>query len=251
MTGGDGTPALRARLATMQGDPAIGSERIAVYHGDGTVEEVALHDYARVYALPGVYEQIVQEDLGCRSPVHVASMLTGALQALGREPAQTRVIDVAAGNGVSGEALRAAGMDVVLGTDIVREAREAALRDRPGVYDEYLTLDLTALSDAEAEHLRSLRADALTCVAPVGTVPDTVPPQVIATVCRLLTGEPLVVTLFDPRFGEPDPLDERFFAEQVGAEATLLDHERYLHRFLVTGAPFELEASVWKLRFSG
>jgi len=247
----DGSPvSVRARLATLQGEPEIGSERISVYHPDGTVEEILLHDYERIYALPGVYEQIVQDDLGCRSPAHVASMLAGALDALGRTASATRVIDVAAGNGVSGEALRAAGMDVVLGTDIVPEAREAALRDRPGVYAEYLTLDLTALSDAQAEHLRSLRANALTCVAPVGTVPDTVPPQVIAAVCRLLTGEPLVATLYDPRFGEPDPLDERFFATEVGAEATLLDHERYLHRFLVTGAPFELEASVWKLRLS-
>ena len=242
---------VRARLATMQGDPEVGSERIAVYHEDGTIEQVALHDYARVYALPGVYEQIVQEDLGCRSPEHVADMLARALQALGRDSGATRVIDVAAGNGVSGEALRAAGMHVVLGTDIVPEAREAALRDRPGVYDEYLTLDLTAPSDAQTEHLRSLRANALTCVAPVGTAAGTVPPQVIATVCRVLTGEPLVVSLHDPGLGEPDPLDARFFEAEVGAEATLLDHERYLHRFLVTGAPYELEASVYKLRFSG
>jgi hypothetical protein len=222
-----------------------------VYHEDGTVEEVRLHDYERVYSLPGVYEQIVQEDLGCRSPAHVAAMLTGALDALRRDVADTRVVDVAAGNGVSGEALRAAGLDVVLGTDIVPAAREAALRDRPAVYDEYLTLDLTALTTAEADHLRSLGANALTCVAPVGSFPGTVPPQVIAAVCPLLSGEPLVVTLFDPRFGEADPLDEQFFATEVGAEATLLDHDRYLHRFLVTGAPFELEASVWKLRFSG
>jgi hypothetical protein len=241
---------VRARLTTMQGDPEIGSERITVYHDDGTVEELTLHDYSRVYALPGVYEQIVQEDLGCRSPAHLAGMLAGALEALGRDLSKTRVIDIAAGNGVSGEALRAAGMDVVLGTDIVPEAREAALRDRPGVYDEYLTLDLTELSAEQAEHVRSLQANALTCVAPVGTRPGTVPPEVIAAACGLLSAEPLVAALHDPRFGDPDPLSERFFA-QVGAEATLLDHERYLHRFLVSGAPFELEASVWKLRFSG
>jgi hypothetical protein len=248
---GDPMSAVRARLATMQGDPEIGSERIAVYHEDGTVEEVALHDYARVYALPGVYEQIVQEDLGCRSPSHVAGLLADALEALRRRPEQTQVIDIAAGNGVSGEALRAAGLHVVLGTDIVPEAREAALRDRPGVYEEYLTLDLTALSGAQAGHLRALRANALTCVAPVGLRPGLVPPRAIAAVCALLSGEPLVVTLHDPRHGDPDPLDERFFAAEVGAEATRLDHERYLHRFLVTGAPYELEASVWKLRFSG
>jgi len=248
---GLGPAPVRARLATMQGDPEIGSERISVYHDDGTVEEVVLHDYARVYALPGLYEQIVQEDLGCRSPGHVAGMLAGALQALRRNPSDTRVIDIAAGNGVSGEALRAVGVDVVLGTDIVPEARAAALRDRPGVYDEYLTLDLTALTPAEAAHVRSLQANVLTCVAPVGTQPGMVGPEVIAAACRLLAGEPLVVALHDPRPGEPDPLDERFFATRANAEATRLDHERYLHRFLVTGAPYELEASVWKLRLSG
>jgi hypothetical protein len=247
--GESGSERVRARLATMQGEPEIGSERITVYHGDGTLEEVALHDYARVYALPGVYEQIVQQDLGCRSPAQVAQMLGGALEALRLEPSDTRVIDIAAGNGVSGEALRAAGMDVVLGTDIVPEARAAALRDRPGVYDDYLTLDLMALSAEQAEYVRSLHANALTCVAPVGTA--SVPPEAIAAACRLLTREPLVVALYDRRHGEPDPLSEQFFAEHVGAEATLLDHERYLHRFLITGAPYELEASVWKLRFSG
>jgi hypothetical protein len=251
MMGDSGPEQVRARLATMQGEPEIGAERIAVYHEDGTVEEVVLHDYARVYALPGVYEQIVQEALGCRSPLQVARMLAGALDALQRDPSDTRVIDVASGNGVSGEALRAVGVDVVLGTDIMPQARAAALRDRPGVYDEYLTLDLTALSPEQATHVRSLRADALTCVAPVGTVPGAVPPQAIAGGCRLLAGEPLVVALHDPRHGEPDPLSRRFFAEWVGAEATLLDHERYLHRFLVTGAPYELEASVWKLRLGG
>ena len=245
-----GVRPVRARLATMQGDPEPGAERISVYHDDGTVEEVALHDYARVYALPGVYEQIVQEDLGCRSPAQVARMLTGALDALGRERAAARVIDIAAGNGVSGEALRAVGVDVVLGTDIVPEARAAALRDRPGVYGEYLTLDLAALDGAQAERVRSLRANALTCVAPVGSAPGTVPPEAIAAVCRLLCGEPLVVALHDPRRGEPDPLSERFFAERVGAGATLLHRERYLHRFRVTGAPYELDASVWRLRLS-
>lgn len=243
--------ALRARLVTMQGDPEIGSERIVVYHDDGTVEEVVLSDYARVYALPGVYEQIVQQDLGCRSPAQVAQMLADALTALRWEPARTRVIDIAAGNGVSGEALRAAGMDVVLGTDIVPAAREAALRDRPAVYDEYLTLDLTALSPDQADHLRAAHGNALTCVAPVGRHPGGVPPEAITAVAALLSGEPLVATLHDPRHGQPDPLNERFFAEQIGAEATLLDHERYLHRFRVTGAPYELEASVWKLRLGG
>lgn len=232
---------VRARLASAQGDPPIGAERIAVYHDDGRIEEVALHDYARVYALPGVYEQIVQEDLGCRSPQTVAEMLTAALDG------PTRVIDLAAGNGVSGEALRDAGHTVVLGTDVVPEAREAALRDRPGVYGEYLTRDLTELDPAEAERLRALGAQALTCVSPVGSRPGQVPPAAIAAGAGLLTPDALLVALHDPRHGAPESLSDEFWRAH-GYDATRLERRRYLHRFRVTGAPYELEASIWHLR---
>ena len=238
---------LRARLVTAQGAPEIGAERIAVHHDDGRVEEVALHDYARVYSLPGVYEQIVSEDLGCRSPARLAQLLGSALDDLGRDRASTRVIDVAAGNGVSGEALRAAGMGGrgLIGTDILPEARVAALRDRPDVYSEYLTLDLTALTDAQSEHLRGRHAGALCCVAPVGA--GGVPPQAIAAVSALLGDDALLVAMYDPRAAAPDPLTDAFWSAH-GIAGERLHHERYLHRFLVTGAPYELEANVWRLR---
>ena len=240
---------VRARLATAQGDPEIGDERVAVYHDDGRVEEVMLHDYARVYALPGVYEQIVQDDLGCRSPAKLAELLGAALDALGRDRATTRVIDVAAGNGVSGEALREIGVTPVLGTDIVDEAREATLRDRPGVYGEYLTLDLAALSEAQTAHLAGLRADALTCVAPVADRAGSLPPAGLAAVAALLADDALVVAMHDPRHGAPEALTEQFWRGALGdgVTATRLAHERYLHRFLVTGAPYEMDAAVWRL----
>jgi hypothetical protein len=240
---------LRARLVPAQGDPEIGDERIAVYHPDGRTEELYLHDYGRLYALPGVYEQIVQEDLGCRSPAVVAEMLGAALDSLGRDRATTRIIDIAAGNGVSGEALAAAGMLPVLGTDLEPAARPAALRDRPGIYGEYLTRDLTALSDGDAERLRDLHADAMTCVAPVGGAADQVPPRVLAAVARLLEPDALSVHLHDPRHGLPDAIDEAFWRRELGdVEATRLQHRSYLHRFRVTGVPYEMEAAVWRLR---
>ena len=242
--------AIRARLVTAQGDPEVGAERIAVYHEDGRTEEVALHDYARLYTLPGVYEQIVQEDLGCRSPTVVAEMLAAALDDLGRARASARVIDVAAGNGISGEALRAAGITPVLGSDIVPEARTAALRDRPGVYGEYLTLDLSALTDEQVAHARKLRADALTCVTPVGEGGGRVPPAAFAAAAGLLTDDALVVHLHDPRDGAPDVVDESYWRERLGSQtsATRLAHRHYLHRFLVDGNPYELDAAVWRIR---
>jgi hypothetical protein len=243
---------VRARLVTAQGDPQIGTERIAVHHEDGRVEEITLHDYARVYSLPGVYEQIVQDDLGCRSPQVVAEMLGGAFDELGRDRAATCIIDIAAGNGVSGEALREAGLGGrgLIGTDIVPEARAAALRDRPTVYEEYLTLDLTALDASAGEHLRGLRADALTCVSPVAVRPGAVPPDALAAAAGVLAVDALVVALHDPRHGEADVLTDEFWAAALGPglDAERLAYRRYLHRFLVTGAPYELEASVWRLR---
>jgi acyl dehydratase len=242
--------AIRARLVTAQGDPEIGAERIAIYHEDGHTEEVALHDYARVYALPGVYEQIVQEDLGCRSPAVVAEMLGAVLDDLGRARASARVIDIAAGNGVSGEALAAAGIMAVLGTDIVPEARAAAQRDRPGAYGEYLTLDLTALTDAQIAQVRELRADALTCVSPVGNGGGQVPPAALTAAAALLTDDALVVHLHDPRGGAVDVIDEAFWPARLGpaTSAMCVAHRRYLHRFLVNGNPYELEAAVWRVR---
>ena len=103
-------------------------------------------------------------------------MLAHAADSLDWERDAMRVLDIAAGNGVSGEALAAAGLRPVLGTDIVPSAREAALRDRPGLYDQYLILDLLALTDGERAAVTALHANALCCVAPVGVQGSELPP---------------------------------------------------------------------------
>src|SRR5437764_15027413 len=84
-----------------QGEPEIGHELIRVRYEDGRTEELRLHDYARLYSIPGLYELIVHERLRCRSPQHIAARLAAAADALGWERAEVRVIDLAAGNGLS------------------------------------------------------------------------------------------------------------------------------------------------------
>ena len=110
-----------------------------------------VQDYERVYAVPGLYEEIVQRRLGCRTPARMAALLAGAAARIGWEPAAVRILDAGAGNGVSGEAFAAQGMRPVVGLDILPAARDAALRDRPGVYDAYLAADLCALTPAEEQ----------------------------------------------------------------------------------------------------
>ena len=74
--------ALHAELVDQE-DPRIGRELIRVRHDDGRVEELRLHEYERLYALPGVYEQIVSERLGCASPAKIAALLGAAVDDIG------------------------------------------------------------------------------------------------------------------------------------------------------------------------
>jgi hypothetical protein len=233
-----------------QDDPRIGREMIRVRHEDGRVEELRLHEYERLYSLPGVYEQIVQERLGCTSPAKIASLLAAAVDAGGWARADVRVIDVAAGNGISGEALAAEGLGGrgLYGTDIVPAAREAALRDRPGLYDEYLTLDLLALTAEQARRLRSLRANAMTCVAPVGDDASQVPVAAFLGAVSALTDDAFVAYMHDPNYGVDDVVSAELFRERLGADASEVARERYLHRRTVNGAPFEMVGVVWRLR---
>jgi predicted TPR repeat methyltransferase len=240
-----------AELAA-QDDPEVGHELILVRHADGRTEELRLHDYERLYELPGVYEQIVQERLGCRSPDEIASMLGAAVDALGWDRAQTRVLDVAAGNGVSGQALVAQGLRPVIGTDIVPSAREGALRDRPGVYDTYLTLDLLALTPDHEGAIRVRHPDVLACVAPVGEHSQQLPPVALAAAAGLLAPDALVAFMHDPTFGTPDQITPAFWVDRLGpgTRAEVLERRRYLHRYTVNGAPFEMDGVVWRLRRS-
>jgi len=231
----------------VQDDPEIGRELIRVHHDDGRVEELHLHDYERLYSLPGVYEEIVQERLGCRSPVQIASMLAAVVDRLGWSRGEVRVLDLAAGNGVSGEALATEGLRAVLGTDIVPGARTAALRDRPGLYENYLTLDLMALTAAEERTVRGLGANALSCVAPVGEHSQQLPPQALAAAAGMLAPDALVAYMHDPSFGTADVVTPAFWTQQLGAgvRAEEIERRRYLHRRTVNGGGFEMEGVAW------
>jgi hypothetical protein len=246
--------AFTAELAD-QADPEIGRELIRVRHDDGRVEELRLHDYDRLYALPGVYEQIVHERLGCRSPAQLAAMLGDAVDRLGWARGAMRVLDIAAGNGMSGEALAAAGLHPVIGTDIVDAAREAVRRDRPDVYDQYLTLDLLALSDAERAQLTAVGANALSCVAPVGEHGSELAPDALVAAASLLSADALVVYMHDPNRGRAsgsDPVTPQLWAAGLGpgTDAQQLARERYVHRYTVNGAPLAMDGVVWRLRRS-
>ena len=156
-----------------------------------------VQDYERIYAVPGLYEEVVQRRLGCRTPDRMAALLAAAAAQLGREPASVRILDVGAGNGVSGEALAARGMRPVVGLDILPAARDAALRDRPGVYDAYLAADLCALTPAEEQLIRDAAPNTLACVGSVGG--GHLPAEAVAAALELLPPDALVAYAYRRR----------------------------------------------------
>src|SRR5438309_11033633 len=84
------------------GPPGTDGEYIALSEH----ELVHLHEYTRIYAVPGLYEHVVQERLQCRSPEVAAAGFLRAAARLGLEPGSMTVLDVGAGTGLVGELVR-------------------------------------------------------------------------------------------------------------------------------------------------
>lgn len=155
---------------TVELDPTPGrrqGEEQFLLHRDGGTQRVVLHDYATVYDVPGLYEEVVQRQLQCASPATVADAAVEAGAALGLAPADLRAFDLGAGNGVVGEELTARGVTVVVGADGIPEARDAAHRDRPGLYAHYLVGERLASAEV-ARLVGEERLDALVAAGAVG-----------------------------------------------------------------------------------
>ena len=131
----------------------------------GRWEEVRFHDYHRFYEVEGLYEKVFYDILQCQSPAVVRRALEVELRATGVDPGELRVVDVGAGNGMMGQELVELGVGTVVGIDILAQAAQAAQRDRPGVYRDYLVCDLTDLGPDERKRLVGHRLNCLTCVA--------------------------------------------------------------------------------------
>jgi SAM-dependent methyltransferase len=210
---------------------------------------IRFHDYAEIYAVPGLYEEIFHRHLDCRSPAEVVGLLAQELGREGQDPQTLSVLDVGAGNGLVGERLRAIGVRSLVGVDILEAAAAAAGRDRPGLYADYVACDLTQLSRHERERLCARRPSCLTTVAALGF--DDMPPRAFAEAYNLVSDGGWVA--FNIKADFLDEIDGTGFrrliarmVEQGSFQETA--RRRYRHRFSVERQPLDYVALVGRKR---
>ncbi len=211
----------------------------------GQRQRLRLHDYHEIYNRPGLYEHLFYERLKCTSPAVVAGLLSGSLAEREVDASSLRAIDVGAGNGMVGQELRNIGVRTVVGVDIIRQARAAALRDRPGVYHDYLVADLTALSPEQEAALRAIKPNLLVTVAALGF--GDIPPEAFATAFNLIADDGWIAFNIRDRFlsrREGTPFS-RLIDRMMRDETLVIDSwKRYVHRINVRGEPIEYVALV-------
>ena len=201
---------------------------------DGKTERIRFHDYEKVYRYPGLYEQIISDELDCRSPKVVVDLLETQFSQLGDKA--PRVFDVGAGNGIVAEELRRAGVKYIVGCDILTEAAIAAERDRPGLYRQYIVADLAALSKEDQTRLANADLNCLVIVGALGF--GHIPTEAFLTAFGYIANGGLVG--FNIKNDLLNSGHFSGFAEMIkdlvsNGSMKIVAQKSYRHRFSVTG----------------
>ena len=216
---------------------AQGEERAEVVV-KGRRHELRFHDYPEIFNIPGLYEELFYERLGCDSPRRVAHLLKDALEEKDQAMSSLRVLDIGAGNGMVGDELRALGVQNVVGVDVLPEARDAAMRDRPGVYADYIVADLNKSTPEQERILRARNLNCLTMVAAMG-VQDIQAGTLVKGLDLLEAPAWAAFTVREDILKDEHESGFGKLMQALEESGTLVTEVfwRYRHRFLATGEP--------------
>ena len=224
------------RLPRVNGVPTTQDREWCEVLQGGICRRLRFHDYHEIYRVPGLYELLFYDCLKCCSPSRVIGLLAEVLAEEEVPPAGLRALDVGAGNGMVGEELRRLGLAELVGLDIIPEARQAAERDRPGIYDEYVVADLTNLTSVQRQSLRRRRFDLMTTVAALG-FGDIPPAAFLEALAMVETGGWLAFNIKENFLFERDVTGFCRAVRNLQQRESIRVHayRRYRHRFSTSG----------------
>ena len=214
------------------------SESYFYLQGTSNNRKLLFHDYDEIYQIPGLYEQIFYDRLKCTSPTKVTAILESSIKQSPDNFSELRVLDLGAGNGMMGEELKKRGISRLIGVDIIPEAYEALIRDRPGVYDAYYVEDFCKLSKEKREEIESWQCDCMVTVAALGF--GDIPTEAFVTAFNIIKNEGWIAFNIKDTF--LDASDETGFSklirELIFSKYLDVYHiERYRHRLSIDGEP--------------
>ena len=206
--------------------------------GSGKQRKIRFHDYDEIYQVPGLYEQIFYDRLKCTSPKKVASILESAIKQSDDCLTELRVLDLGAGNGMMGEQLKSSGVSRLIGVDIIPEAYEAAIRDRPGLYDAYYIKDFTDLDEETKEDISTWHCDCMVTVAALGF--GDIPTDAFIEAFNIIKSQGWVAFNIKETFFDKSDTSgfSTMIRELILSEYLDVYHiERYRHRLSIEGEP--------------
>ncbi len=166
-------PNFQVRLPKKNGDGTSNSEYFWLTQ-DGQERNVLLHDYREMYKNPGLYEYVCYQHLTYQAPQVLSSFLIKQIVKEKQAASELKVLDIGAGSGLTARELAALGVDSITGIDIYPEAKEAAQRESPDLYENYYVEDLAKLKEETGLALRNKEFNCLVCCSALPVLPAPV-----------------------------------------------------------------------------
>lgn len=240
---------LEIALPVAVGDSMDQDEEWVVVRTRSGWRKIRLHDYPEVFSVQGLYEKWVYGVFECRSPRKIADLLVASVQAAGEKPSSLNVLDLGAGNGCVAEELSHKGVRRFVGVDLHGEAAEAAERDRPGLFTDYVVADLSEPTADDRRRLRSAGANCLTCVAALGF--GDIPPEVFVEAFNAIeTGGWVAFTIKTDFLDESDKSGFSTLIRRMLKDGSLelVQREVYTHRTATDGSDLKYQAFIGRKR---
>jgi len=137
----------------------------------------------------------------------------------------------------------------IVGVDIIEEAKTAAERDRPGIYADYLVVDLTNIPPDTRTELEAQRFNSLVTVAALGF--GDIPPNAFAQAHNLVEDGGLIVFNIKEDFiadGDGSGFSRLISRAIDDGSLVVRSQRRYEHRLSVAGDPLHYVAVVAEKR---